>query len=191
MRAIRSDLARRIRAGLVFFTVLVAALAATATPAQAFPQPRFSAPVNGGYFYFSNTLVGWDGCMDVRGGGSTSADGTAVQLWQCRVEWNQQFQTVRIGTVNGVDAWRLKPRYALSKCVRVKDAGHSVDIEIATCNSYDWEQMFQIEHVGGRGYRVRPVFNHWCLGPTFLGNGARIIMHPCNGDPIHIWRLSY
>jgi len=182
---------RWIRGGMAVLATLVIFFVA-ATPAQAFPGNHFSGPKDGWFFYISNSPTGFDGCMDVKD--AQSAVGTRIQQWHCIVAWNQQFQTVKIGTVNGVMAWRLKPRFAQDKCVRIKDAGASNLVELGACNSYDWEQMFQIEWEGAGtiGYRIKPVFNHWCLSPTNYDEGAPIIMHPCDySDSIQIWRLSY
>lgn len=181
--------------GAVLMALLVALLTA-GTPAQAGPYDHLgTAHVSGGYFYLHNGSTNL--CMEVTD--ANPANGAGVRQNYCDVTWAQQFQLVSIGVVNGVQAWRLKPRFVDSKCVDVKDgvtvAGQP--LQIWQCSS-GWQQMFEMVDVSGdpvfHQYQLRPVYNHWCVNVHDLYARAQLVEQPClNGgyDYRDRWMLAY
>jgi ricin-type beta-trefoil lectin protein len=188
--------ARRAALGvLCALTVVATAVFAGGSPALAGPDDHVgTAPVSGGYFYLSNDQTGL--CMEVAPAADPAANG--LHVWQnyCSVTWRQQFQLVSIGPVNGVAAWRVKPRYNLAKCLDVVD-GRTVagqPLQIWQCSN-GWQQMYQMVDVPNgptyHKYQLEPVYNHWCVNVHDLGALANLIEYPCQGDARSRWVLSY
>jgi Ricin-type beta-trefoil lectin domain-like len=167
--------ARLLAAALTAVTLGFAALIA-GTPAHAF-APAFrtvKAYPTSGQFY--NIVSEKDGrCIDVRDAGT--GNGTLVQEFDCGTQWNQQFKFVSIGTVNGLSAWRIKPRYLLGtgpggsdKCLDVINGSGSVNMQLQVWDcSNGWQQMF---HIGGTPTTIQPVYDGLCLNEGFVTNGS-------------------
>jgi hypothetical protein len=188
----------RLRALLVL-AVAVIMVGMTGGVAHAGPGDHFgTAPVNGGFFYITNLNSGL--CIDVRDGKSEVR--TPVQQFHCILtgEWNQQFVLAHIGTVNGRDAWRIKPRFAQNKCLDVKDGvtARGQVIQIWDCNN-GWQQMFELRPLIRNPYifQISPVYNHWCVGSDdYTAELNQLREYPCgddNGDEgaSQSWGLSY
>jgi len=180
----------------VFSTLAVlTTLLVAGGPAQAGPRDHIgTAAVSGGYFYLRNARTGR--CMEVTDG--NPADGAGVRQNYCEVTWAQQFQLVSIGVVNGVQAWRIKPRFVDTKCVDVRD-GVTVPgqpVQIWQCSS-GWQQMFELANLGDsvfHQYQLRPVYNHWCLNIHDLNDRAQLVEQPCligGTDYRDRWNLAY
>jgi hypothetical protein len=137
---------RRTRRGRLLSAVTVLATVAAvlvvgAAPAYAGPV----APVSGNYYYLlAADMPNPTMCMDVRN--ASANPGGYLQLWDCGVQWNQQFKFERLRAGNNQDVWRMRLRYAPSLCVAV-DQGPLPDPSWARpmvtepCSN-GWEQLF-------------------------------------------------
>jgi Ricin-type beta-trefoil lectin domain-like len=186
----------RLRAAVVIAAAAVL-VGTTGGTAHAGPTDHYGTPpVNGGTFYISNQNSGL--CMDVRN--RSSANTTAVQQYHCYVTWNQQFVLAHIGSVNGVDAWRIKPRFAQTKCLDVIDGktAEGQGIQIWDCHDV-WQQMFELKPIISSPYifQIRPVYNHWCVGSANRNNELQqLAEYHCGedngqGGASQSWALSY
>jgi Ricin-type beta-trefoil lectin domain/Transglycosylase SLT domain len=126
------------------------------TPA---PIPTATTPGTG-------KIVGYAGlCLDVVGG--NSADGTAVQIWDCNNTAAQQWTLKPDGTIR-----------ALGKCLDVVGSRttEGTNVDLWTCNGGGGQQWQP--YSGGGGKLVNPLSGK-CLDP---GGAA-----PTRGQTLHIW----
>jgi glucosylceramidase len=126
----------------------------------------------------SGALVGLGGkCLDVAGG--SSADGTAVQLWDCNGSAAQRWTIRSDGSVQ-----------ALGKCLDVTSGSTSdgAKVQLYTCNGSGAQQW---RHEAGRGDLVNvPADKCLDASDNSSANGTRAQIWACTGAANQKWRLQ-
>jgi glucosylceramidase len=125
----------------------------------------------------SGALVGLGGkCLDVAGG--SSADGTAVQLWDCNGSAAQRWTLRSDGSVQ-----------ALGKCLDVTSGSTSdgAKVQLYTCNGSGAQQW---RHEAGSGDLVNvPADKCLDASDNSSANGTRAQIWSCTGAANQKWRL--
>ncbi|MFH8928193.1 ricin-type beta-trefoil lectin domain protein [Streptomyces pristinaespiralis] len=126
----------------------------------------------------SGALVGLGGkCLDVAGG--SSADGTAVQLWDCNGSAAQRWTLRSDGSVQ-----------ALGKCLDVTSGSTSdgAKVQLYTCNGSGAQQW---RHEAGSGDLVNvPADKCLDASDNSSANGTRAQIWSCTGAANQKWRLQ-
>jgi hypothetical protein len=141
--------------------------AVVATPAHADPPPfRYvtASPVSGQVYNISSEKDGR--CVDVQD--AKTNNGATLQEFDCGMQWNQQFEFDYVGVMNGLTAWRIKPRYLLGtgphgtdRCVDVYKGQATVNtyLQVWDCND-GWQQLF---HIGSTAPTIQPIYDVLCV----------------------------
>ncbi|NUJ99709.1 ricin-type beta-trefoil lectin domain protein [Streptomyces lunaelactis] len=126
----------------------------------------------------SGSLTGLGGkCLDVAGG--SSADGTAVQLWDCNGSTAQRWTVKADGTVQ-----------ALGKCLDVTGAStaNGAKVQLYGCNG-SGAQQWRYESATGDLVNV-PADKCLDVSDHSTANGARAQIWACTGAANQKWRLQ-
>jgi hypothetical protein len=160
----RGGLRSRVAAAAMALAVGAAVLVGWAAPAHA--GAITSTPRSGFNYYLKlfNPNDPTSRCADVQG--ASTIPFTAIQLWTCGPQWNQQFFLWYVGIVNGKQAWHMQPRHATNLCVAVDGGSHNsgTPYVVEQCNSYGWEQDFALQ----QGWEAKNNTNDvWWLIPVY------------------------
>ncbi|MFI7448617.1 PHB depolymerase family esterase [Nonomuraea sp. NPDC049714] len=118
------------------------------------------------------TGVGSGRCLDVPG--AATADGTAVQLWDCNGRGNQQWDATSAGEL----------RVYGNKCLDAAGTGNGAVIQIYSCHGGD-NQKWRLNADG----TIAGVRSGLCLDAVGQGtaNGTRIQLYSCHGGANQRW----
>jgi GH25 family lysozyme M1 (1,4-beta-N-acetylmuramidase) len=108
--------------------------------------------------------------------GSKTANGSPVELWTCATSSNQEWTTVRDGTIR-----------VLGKCLDMAGFGTTTDtaLQLWTCNSGDGAQQWQ---AASDSELLNPRSGKCIyIGSDSAGNGAKPVVHACANDARHHW----
>ncbi len=115
-------------------------------------------------------------CLDVNG--SSTADGTKIQIWDCNAQPNQTWTVMTDGTIRGLGG----------KCMDVQASGtvNGTLIHLYTCNGTGAQQWV----AGANGSLRNPQANK-CLDipASNTTNGRQLQIYDCNGTGAQNWTL--
>jgi hypothetical protein len=115
-------------------------------------------------------------CIDVNG--SSTADGTKIQIWDCNAAPNQTWTVMTDGTIRGIGG----------KCMDVQASGtaNGTLIHLYTCNGTGAQQWV----AGANGSLRNPQANK-CLDipASNTTNGRQLQIYDCNGTGAQNWTL--
>jgi poly(hydroxyalkanoate) depolymerase family esterase len=116
--------------------------------------------------------VGSGRCLDVPG--AATADGTAVQLWDCNGRGNQQWAATSAGEL----------RVYGNKCLDAAGTGNGAGIQIYSCHGGD-NQKWRLNADG----TITGVQSGLCLDAVGQGtaNGTRLQLYSCHGGANQRW----
>jgi hypothetical protein len=116
--------------------------------------------------------VGSGRCLDVPG--AATADGTAVQLWDCNGRTNQQWAATSAGEL----------RVYGSKCLDAAGTGNGAGIQIYSCHG-GANQKWRLNTDGS----ITGVQSGLCLDAVGQGtaNGTRLQLYSCHGGANQRW----
>jgi poly(hydroxyalkanoate) depolymerase family esterase len=116
--------------------------------------------------------VGSGRCLDVPG--AATADGTAVQLWDCNGGGNQQWAATSAGEL----------RVYGNKCLDAAGTGNGAVVQIYSCHGGD-NQKWRLNADGA----ITGVQSGLCLDAVGRGtaNGTRIQLYSCSGGDNQRW----
>ncbi|MER7488974.1 endo-1,4-beta-xylanase [Streptomyces sp. NPDC126497] len=119
-----------------------------------------------------NTLKGVASgrCVDVPG--SSTTDGTQVQLWDCHNGTNQQWTLTDAGEL----------RVYGNKCLDAAGTGNGTKVQIYSCWGGD-NQKWRLNSDGS----VVGVQSGLCLDAAGTGNGAQVQLYSCSGSSNQRW----
>jgi chitosanase len=114
-------------------------------------------------------------CIDVAG--AATANGTAIQLYDCNGSAAQQWTVVEAGST----------LHVLGKCLDINGAGTAdgTKVDLYDCNNTG-AQVF-IPQSNGELYN--PQSNKCLDDPAFGGSGTQVQIWDCNGGPNQQWKL--